>query len=458
MRLFNHLVDLINPVVLRESRQLVRSRFAVGILMLFLLIMVVVSATFAVEIRSHIQFSHGKTLFSSLYAILTVAAILFIPAHTALPMIIQKQSAGMDLLFISTIPPRSIILGKMASAFWMMILMFSVSMPFMILTTQLRGIGLFEVLSSLALLAGIVMTATMGFLLLACLPASRVFLSLLSIGYMYLIVVFSMQIFMGLRFSGSGIDATVIWSALGIAAILLCIGGAMTTALISPPISNRSLAVRITITICWIIAGIVAALPKVDLMEVWMGLSCMGAAAAIITTSSEPSKMSRRVQRSVPRNPLLRILCFPFFTGALNGMLWALGIGLISVLLGDDMQAEFAAFFLYMLMYSLLAIRIRTLPTVAKRVREKYTWAIALILVAFGSIAPVITYFMIDSGGSTEQMWGIGNPFAALFGDDAEIHILFCLFSSLVLIMANIVWFLHQISGFRPVKNGIEKN
>ena len=449
MSLVNRFTDFINPVVLRESRQLVRSRFAVGILMLFLLIMVIGSALYTVNIGQSKDFSHGNTLFSILYGILTYAAMLFIPSHTALPMLAQKQSAGMDLLFVSTIPPRSIIWGKMASAFWMMVLMFSVSLPFMVLTIQLRGIGLFEVFTSLALLAIIVLTATIGFLLLVCLPASRVFLSLLSLGYMFLLLTLPSSLLMAFRFGGPGMGPSELWSIVGVTVILLCIGGSLTTALISPAISNRSLAVRITITVCWIIAGIIAAIPSIDLIEVWMGFSCIGAALSMLTTSSEPSTMTRRVQRSVPHNPLLRVLYFPIFTGALNGMTWALAIGFISSLVDKDNSSGFTAFFLYMLVYSLLAIRIRTLPFIAKRFPEKFTWTLAGALVGIGSVTPFIAHFAVYPNRNPKLLWRIGNPFAA-FDTNSETHIAFCFCALLVLVILNLRWITRQITGFRP--------
>ena len=137
--------DRINPVVLRESRQLVRSRFAVGIMMLFLAIMVVVSGLYVVSMNQNASqsFTHGQELFRILSAFIGLSMLLFLPDPTALHLLLQRNTSGMDLLLISTIRPRAIIWGKMAAAFWMTILLLSVSMPFMLFTVLLRGIGLF---------------------------------------------------------------------------------------------------------------------------------------------------------------------------------------------------------------------------------------------------------------------------------------------------------------------------
>jgi len=246
MSMVDWMVDRTNPVVLRESRQLVRSRFAVGIMMAFLLIMVVASALYVLTTgnSTYNAFSRGKDLFQIFYVILGYAAILFVPIHTALPFLGQKQANSMDLLFVSTIPPRSIIFGKMVSALWMTVLLFSVSMPFMVLTVLLRGIGLFEVLLSLAMLMALVLLATMGCLFLVCLPTSRVFTGLMGVGYFLLLLMFP-GITMSLGFRGLNGETVAVF--LIVAALLLPMLGALTTALISPKVSNRALPARITI-------------------------------------------------------------------------------------------------------------------------------------------------------------------------------------------------------------------
>jgi hypothetical protein len=449
MSLATRFVDLINPVVLRESRQLVRSRFAVGILMTFLIIMSLSAGAFVVMTSDdRMALDHGQSLFAILSVILGYASLLFIPAHTALPLLMQKQSAGMDLLFVSTIPPRSIIWGKMASAFWMMVLMFSVSMPFMVLTIQLRGIGLFDVFASLAIQACLILIATMGFLLLVCLPVSRVFAILLSIGYFFMLFIFPSTLSVGLAYSG--INATGLWITLGISTVLLLIGGALATALISPAITNRYMGPRITATACWILIGIIGAFPKTNVAEPWAATSSILAALAILAACSEPSTMSRRVHRSVPKNPGLRFLSFPFFTGGLNGMLWALTIGLISAAFMKSDFLEFASFILYMLMYSLLAIRIRTLPGIARIFPEKHTWALAALLTILGTLLPIIAHFIVHPDRGPHLLWPLGNPFVA-FDEDPGMHVTYALFASLILFLTNIRWVLSQVAGFRPI-------
>lgn len=451
MSLASKAVDLINPVVLRESRQLVRSKFAVGILMTFLLVLVISAALYVITIgdNSYQLFTHGKNLFQILYYVLGYIGILFIPAYTAIPLLIQKQSTNMDLLMVSTIPVRSVVWGKMASAFWMMVLMFSVSMPFMVLTVLLRGIGLFEVINYLLMLATIIMLATMGFILLVCLPTSRVFVSLLSIGYLLLLLMFP-GITASFQFTGLSGNVALIF--LGIAAILLPIGGAIASALISPAIANRSKGVRITVTACWLVSGIVCLLfDKTDAIEVWAVLSTIGASIAILAGSSEPGVMSRRVQRAVPNNKGLRILAFPWFTGQLNAWVWSGFIALVSTLIFYDEKETLFVMAHYALMYSLLGTFIRRLTGIRRICPEKYTWAVAVFLGMVGTLLPIIAHFVVKPNSNPDLLWEFGNPFVALF-DNPEEHLTPLIWTNIFLILINVRWLLKQAFNFHPPK------
>ncbi len=446
------MVDRINPVVLRESRQLVRSRFAVGIMMAFLLIMVIASALYVLTTgnRTYNFFSRGQELFGIFFMILGYSAILFVPAHTAFPFLGQKQANSMDLLFVSTIPPRSIIFGKMISALWMTVLLFSVSMPFMVLTVLLRGIGLFEVLLSLIMLMALVLMATMGALLLVCLPTSRVFTGLMGVGYFLLLLMFPG---ITMSFGFRGLDGEVVAVFLVVIALLLPMAGALTTALISPVVSNRALPARITITVCWIVAGISAALWLTDALEAWASIFAIGAGLGMLLCAGEPAKLSRRVQRSVPKNPLLRLLAFPFFNGPVSGWIWCILIGSISILCTLDIIMswipELFSWLLYGLMYSLIAVFIRRVTFVHRFCTEKYTWAVALFLAILGIILPLLANFAVNPDGHATLLWRMGNPFAAL-DEDPETHLVFAGVVCGLFLLLNARWLFRQFAAFRP--------
>lgn len=449
MSVIDWVEDRINPVALRESRQLVRNRFALGIMMVFLFIMVVASAIYVVAMGSSVNgsFSHGKNLFNILYYILGYAVVLFLPLHTALPFLAQRQSNDMDLLFTSTIPPRSIIWGKMASAAWMAVLLFSVSMPFMMLTVLLRGIGLFEVCLFLILLMGLGLLATMGFLLLVCLPTNRMFMIVLCIGYSFFLLTFpgitaTLQL--------QGLEAKVVGGFLFGSASMMAILGALATALVAPAVSNRALGVRITLTACWLAAGIGIWLFYTGGKEFWAVVSMIGVIIALITSSSDPSTMSRRIARSVPRNRFLRILAFPFFYGPVNGWVWCWIIGFTTLYSNQNSQDEFKALLLYGTAYTLLAVFIRRKTFVGRFCLEKYTWALVIFFGALGSILPLLANFVVNPNEDPKLLWHMGNPFAAL-DSDPEMHVAFAACACGILLILNLRWILRQFAAFRPV-------
>ena len=454
------LFDRINPVVLRESRQLVRSRFAVGVMMLFLAIMVVVSGLYVVSMNQHASrsFTHGQELFQILSAVMSLAMILFVPAHTALPLLLQRNTSGMDLLLISTIRPRAIIWGKMAAAFWMTILLLSVSMPFMLFTVLLRGIGLFEVLASMATTVAFVMVATAGFLVLVNLPFSRVMLWLMSVGYIMQLFIFptvlSSILLLGRR---GGVPTEYYITMASLVAISLPILTSLAIALVSPAVSNRALGPRVTITVCWLVSGIVCLILKNDASEAWLVLSMIGASIAMLVSASEPSVPSQRVRRSIPRNPLLRLPAFPFFSGPLSGWTWCLLIGFVTFLACHSTASsiysinfftEFVPFMLYFLAYSLMAAFLRRVTFIRRFCPESMTWLLGGFLIALGCILPFIANFIIDPTSGPDLLWELGNPFAVW--DDPEEHQVFASLLCLLLVLLNGRWLVGQLRSFRP--------
>lgn len=454
--------DRINPVVLRESRQLVRSRFAVGVMMLFLAIMVVASGLYVVSMNQNASrsFTHGQELFGILSTVMGLAMILFVPAHTALPLLLQRNTSGMDLLLISTIRPRAIIWGKMAAAFWMTILLLSVSMPFMLFTVLLRGIGLFEVLASMATTVAFVMVATAGFLVLVNLPFSRVMLWLMSVGYIMQLFIFPTVLSVVLFSGSSGVPTEYYITMASLVAISLPILTSLAIALVSPAVSNRALGPRVTITVCWLVSGIVCLILKSDASEAWLALSMVLLSIAMHVSASEPSVPSQRVRRSIPRNPLLRLLAFPFFSGPLSGWTWCLLIGFVSFLvyftasipypISSDELMSGVSFMLYFLAYSLMAAFLRRVTFIRRFCPESMTWLLGGFLIALGCILPFIANFIVNPTSGPDLLWELGNPFAAFESDDPAEHLVYATLLCSLLVLLNGRWLLGQLRSFRP--------
>ena len=462
MKMMDWILDRTNPIMLRESRELVRSRFAVGIMMTFLLVILLVSSIFVIlTANMNKGFSLGKTLFQICFSLLVYTTILFIPAYTAFPFLKQTRKNGLDLLFMSTIKPRSIILGKMISAFWMLVLLFSVSMPFLFFTTFLRGVGLSEVFMSLFVLMITVLLVTMGCLILVCLPTSLVFTSLLALGYFLFLFMISGVISSFLAFSHFDFGHVMLGFGLG-GLLFLPIGGALATYLISPAVSNRAFPLRLTFTICWVISGIVAAIADVmttklgDFIILWAVWSLFFIIFTVLFCNSEPSVLTPRVQRSIPKRVFFRWLVFPFFTGPVSAWVWCLIVGITSATFipadSEIQKGLFAALF-YAFLYSLMAVTIRRIPFFRRFIREKYTWFIAFFLLILGALLPFIMDFILYPDEDLEALWHLGNIFDIMNDDQAIVtdHLLFSIILSGLFVLINVGWIFRQIAAFRPL-------
>ena len=181
IRLKSHLAGWreweLNPVIVKELRQAVRSWTVTGMLLLFLVVLFITSLGFLItqsfDVNSDLQL--GGTVFSVFVVLLAGASILFIPLYTAVRVAFERQENNPDLLYVTTLSPFRIMLGKFLCSAYIVLLFFSACMPFMAFTNLLRGVDLPTVFYILFLLFVMVCGANTVAIFFACLPVSRAF-------------------------------------------------------------------------------------------------------------------------------------------------------------------------------------------------------------------------------------------------------------------------------------------
>ena len=268
----NHLVNWreweLNPVVIKELRQGVRSWTVTGMLLLFLVVLFIMSLGFLItqsfEVDGDLQL--GGTVFSFFFVVLTGASVLFIPLYTAFRVAFERQESNPDLLYVTTLSPFRIVFGKFLCSAYVVLLFFSACMPFMAFTNLLRGVDLPTVfLPILFLLFVMICGANMAAIFFACLPVSRAFKILIAIGGVaasFVTIVSAVgYAFLLMR---SGVGATMagrdFWiGTLTYTGIVSAVAGlffVLSVALISPPSANRALPVRAYLTAAWLLGGL----------------------------------------------------------------------------------------------------------------------------------------------------------------------------------------------------------
>ena len=204
-------------------------------------------------------------MFSAFVVILAGASVFFIPLYTGVRVAAERQENNPDLLYVTTLSPTRIILGKFLCSAYIALLFFSACMPFMAFTNLLRGVDLPTVFFILAFLFLVVCAANMVAIFLACLPMSRPFKFLFVIyGIFQSFGVIASLVGASFTMMRSGIGAmmsgrdfwigTLTFAGIGLALIGLLF--VLSVALISPPSANRALPSRVYLTVVWLLGGL----------------------------------------------------------------------------------------------------------------------------------------------------------------------------------------------------------
>lgn len=479
----------LNPVVVKELRQSVRSWAVTGMLMVFLVVLFLTSIGFLIGQSFTISPSQmlGREIFIFYLMILTGACVLFIPVYIAVRVAGERQDNNVDLLYITTLSPGRIIRGKLLCGVYLTVLYFSACMPFMVLTNQLRGVDLPTIFVILVMVFLLVVFAIQFAIFLACLPVSRNAKILLAMPA----VVGALGLFGTLGFAStemiqSGVGSLLgTWRFWGPALTALIVGGMvfglfylMSVALITPHSANRALPLRIYVTALWAISGVVAtswAMVNTSANELlpWASLSVGVLIIALLCSVSEHDTRSIRVQRTIPTDPRKRLVAFFFFGGAAGGIAWSmllLGATLIVLRLLDALQASWlgTGFLteinhfcnvsqivgLYAFSYSLTAMFIHRQflahkPPVAAGI-------LALLLPGLWAIVPnVVLFFMNELSWSALERLQLGNVFNVFIAkaEDNEIyHLGFAFFWAVAAIVLNARWFARQVAHFIPYR------
>jgi len=477
----------LNPVVVKELRQAVRSWAVTGMLMFFLVVlfgaMVIFLVNQSIDIRENTQ--AGADIFSVFLVILAVASMLFIPLYVGVRMVAERQENNADLLYISTLSPLEIIFGKFVCGAYVIVLFFSACMPFLAFTNLLRGVDLPTIFLIMAFLFGAVCAANMLAIFIACLPVSRIFKLLLGLGQL-IVSVYLVGAAVAISFemmrlgAGSMMGAVGFWeTAATVACIVAMVGGllfVLSVALISPPSANRSLLVRIYVTMIWLLSGALTVYwvwrsSNASVIFAWCDISTVLLVAALAMTISDGDQLSLRVRRSVPKSRLPRVFAFPFFNGAAGGLVWVISLFAITFLVpigyysfadktarSSQVYSEFIETYPPMLAYALayaltgLFLQRTFLPRRRAVLAGVFASAITIAAVA----GPTIVLFCMNelSWKMMErlQLGNASNLLDNLSSEQRMEHLWFASAWLAIVVLLNAKWFVRQVNNFRPLE------
>ncbi|MEK6249023.1 MAG: ABC transporter permease [Planctomycetales bacterium] len=138
--------DLLNPILVKETRQALKSRQFLLTFGLVLILCWIWSIGGVALIGPQVYYSsEGAMMFSGYYIILTFCLSLVIPYFTYRSMVNEYEDNTYELLSITTLKPWQIIAGKLGSAVVQMVVYLSAVAPCLAFSYMLKGIDIMAV-------------------------------------------------------------------------------------------------------------------------------------------------------------------------------------------------------------------------------------------------------------------------------------------------------------------------
>ena len=412
--LADRLTDRMNPILVKEVRQALKSRQFVVTFMLLLVIAWLVSTGVVVFRPAAMEFgSAGKQLFLIYFGILAFAVIVIVPFGAHRSMLAERDQNTFELLSISALTPRQIVNGKLLSAMVQSFVYYSAITPFIAFTSLLQGFDLPLSLFLLAIAFGWSICVSMFALMLSTLAQKRQIQAANSMG-MFFLLMFQLYMTAGImfQFSYAGVPFRdpAFWWVVGCVVVA---AGSYTLLAQQVAVSrltfesgNRSSGIRLILAAqFWLFCAASVA------NALWTGVSISSRDARELLifaafhwtiagtyAATEIDWLSRRLRRQLPRNSVLRLLLVPWMPGGARGLLWMLlhvGAILAATFLVNWDTSWFPAFALatccYMVFLTGLgAAMTRWLRLVTPSFRPAHGRALIVIFTVAISVTPLI--------------------------------------------------------------------
>lgn len=347
--LMDYLTDRLNPILVKETRQALKSRQFIVTFTLLLTIAWLISVFGAMFYGPTIEYgSAGHSFFTAYWLVIGFAILFVVPFGAFRSMLTERDQNTFELLSISTLSPRQIVMGKLLSSLVQVFIYYSAIAPFIAFTSLLQGFDL--PMAALFLLVGLAWSTSvcMVSIMLSTLSDSRQWQAMTTIGMIILLLVqlvFALVISVEILNFSVSFDSEEFWWGL-----ISWLVGAGSYFLLAQQIAvsrltfesgNRSSGIRVISTLqFWLVwAGILAygwwyGATSIDNDMVFSLalMSCIHWLIAGLIFSTESEHISRRVRRSLPQSKFRRLLLAPWMPGGRRGFL-LLTINLLALIL-----------------------------------------------------------------------------------------------------------------------------
>lgn len=337
LNFMEYVTDRMNPILVKETRQALKSRQFTVTFMLLLTIAWLISAFGIMYFGPAIEYgSAGRAFFVAYLYVIGFATLFVVPFGAFRSMLNERDQNTYELLSISTLSPRQIVSGKLFSTMVQVFIYYSAIAPFIAFTSLLQGFDLPMVVLCLSIALLWSVFVSMVALMLSTLSNSKQWQAMNTIG---MIILLLWQLAMAFGMSTAALSESVPFDEpefwWGLVSVLIGAGSffllfqQIAVSRLTFESGNRSSGVRIICTLqfllLWgglLIYGYYYGAVAIDqhLVVFFASMSCFQWFLAGLFFSTESEHISRRVRRSVPQSTLYRVLIAPWMPGGRRGL------------------------------------------------------------------------------------------------------------------------------------------
>ncbi len=335
----------LNPILIKEARQSLKSRQF--IITFFLLLLASTSWTILGVILNAPDVYYvptGQSLLAGYYFILAIPMMGIVPLAAYRSLAAEIDDDTFEMLVITRLSSMRIVVGKLNSAMLQMMIYFAAIVPCLAFSYLLRGVDLPTIALLLAIVFVSSLVLTSFALMLATIASGRVGQTMILL--VLIVVIFLVELFCailcldGLLSENWGADAEVIMMTVVcflISASCAVVFLKAAAARVAPITENRSTGLRWCMFIqqlLWVgsIAGIAMTFKDPDVLN--FGTMIVGGYWLLMgmLTLSESPELSPRVQRGLPRTLAGRVFLTWFTPGPGTGYVFALASGTVGAI------------------------------------------------------------------------------------------------------------------------------
>jgi hypothetical protein len=337
--LLDRLGDRLNPILIKEARQAMKSRqFVVtfSLLLVFGWLWTVLFISFGVPAIFYAPVGPGVLM--GYYVVLSVPLLIVVPYAAFRSLAAEREDGTYELLSITALSSRQIVLGKLGSAILQMMVYYSALAPCIAFTYLLRGIDIVTIALFLAYTFLASLLLCIFGLMMATVTRARHWQVLLSVVFVMALLVFTFVwdfAFLSLLASRESmpLDQPHFWIAhlcllsfyIPLATLLLFIAGGQITF----ASENRSTPIRAVLVVPQVMAvgWMIFYWLEVKVEEsmfVWPTLAAIYWAIAGAFLTGETAQLSPRAKRQLPQSFLGRTLFTWFNPGSGTGYVFAM--------------------------------------------------------------------------------------------------------------------------------------